>query len=143
MKVSVKLFLLNAFAESNITYCPFLVGEREEIVHYVDRVQSRCSTVEIRVHTVRNEMQEESLNQVNTYIDSLVVDLHGDPTIVKDRCISYMAACASKSDENVDKTFESAVLGCSLDDQKRVRRRLQGLMNYIDHAFEISSAEEE
>lgn len=97
--------------------------------------------MEICVRTVRNEMQEECLNQVNTFIDNLVIDLHDDPLIVKDRCTSYMAACGSKSEE-VDKNFENAVLGCSLDDQKRIRRRLQGLMNYIDYFHKLSSIDD-
>lgn len=83
-------------------------------------------------------MQEESLHQVNSYINNLVIDLPTDPYVVKDRCLSFMAACGSKSDENVDKSFEVAVLGCSLDDQKRVRRRLQGLLNYIDYSKKVS-----
>lgn len=87
-------------------------------------------------------MQEESLHQVNTFIDNLVIDLHGDPYIVKERCMSYMAACGSKSDDNVDKIFESAVLGCSLDDQKRIRRRLQGLLNYIEYSNKVCAADD-
>lgn len=87
-------------------------------------------------------MQEESLHQVNSYINNLVIDLHDDPFAVKERCLSFMAACGSKSDENVDKGFETAVLGCSLDDQKRVRRRLQGLLNYIEYSNKISNLNE-
>jgi BCL2-associated athanogene 2 len=33
-----------------------------------------------------------------------------------------------------DKNFETAILGCTLDDQKRVKKRLQGLLDYIDKA---------
>lgn len=87
-------------------------------------------------------MQEESLNQVNTFIDNLVVDLHNDPFIVRERCISYMAACGSRAEENIDKAFEVAVLGCSLDDQKRIRRRLQGLLNYIEYSHKVKTVDD-
>lgn len=117
-------------------------NDKEEIMHYTERVSSRCGTVEIHVRTVRNQMQEESLNQVNTFIDNLVVDLHNDPFVVRDRCISYMAACGSRPEENIDKGFEVAVLGCSLDDQKRVRRRLQGLLNYIEYSHKVKTVDD-
>lgn len=118
-------------------------ADKEEIIHYTERIASRCGTVEISVRTIRNEMQEESLNQVNTFIDNLVIDLNGDPFVVKERCLSYVAACgSSKLDENVDKSFETALLGCSLDDQKRIRRRLQGLLNYIEYSRKISSTDD-
>lgn len=120
----------------------YFSGEKDEIVHFTERVSARCGTVEICVRTVRNEMQEESLHQVNSFINNLVIELHDDPFAVKERCLSFMAACGSKSDENVDKSFELAVLGCSLDDQKRVRRRLQGLLNYIDYSNKISDVED-
>lgn len=43
-----------------------------------------------------------------------------------------MNACASHYIHGItDKNFESALLGCTSDDQKRVKKRLQGLLHYI------------
>lgn len=83
--------------------------------------------------THRDKMQEDALHQVNSLIDSLVMGLREDPDGAKARCISYMNACSSHFVQGVtDKKFESALLGCTLDDQKRVKKRLQGLLNYLD-----------
>ena len=94
---------------------------------------SRCHTVEVRVLTQRDQMQEEALFQVNHLIDGLVISLKGDAETAKAKCVSYMNACSSSTVQGItDKKFESALLGCTVDDQKKVKRRLQGLLNYFD-----------
>lgn len=94
---------------------------------------NRCLTVEVHVQTQRDKMQEEALHQVNSLIDSLVIGIKTDPDVSKARCISYMNACSSHVVQGVtDKNFESALLGCTLDDQKRVKKRLAGLLHYFD-----------
>lgn len=77
--------------------------------------------------------QEEALHQVNHLIDCLVMGLKSDPDGTKAKCITYMNACSSHYVHGVtDKNFECVLLGCTLDDQKRVKKRLQGLLNYFD-----------
>lgn len=78
-------------------------------------------------------MQEDALFQINHLIDGLVISLRTDPDGTKVRCQSYMNACSSHYIHGItDKNFESALLGCTVDDQKRVKKRLQGLLNYFD-----------
>lgn len=44
-----------------------------------------------------------------------------------------MNACSEHIVDGItDKNFETALLGCTLDDQKRIKKRLQGLLNYVD-----------
>jgi BCL2-associated athanogene 2 len=70
--------------------------------------------------------------QVNMYIDQLVMSVHEDSVAAHARCQTYMNACTSHADPRAtDKNFESAILGCTLDDQKRVKKRLQGLLDYF------------
>ncbi|CAH0550625.1 unnamed protein product [Brassicogethes aeneus] len=108
-------------------------NDREDINRYADRIMNRCLTVEVKVLTNRDQMQEEALHQVNHLIDGLVMGLKVDPVSAKLKCVSYMNACSSNVENGVtDKRFESALLGCTLDDQKRVKKRLQGLLNYFD-----------
>lgn len=108
-------------------------NDRDDVVRYADRITNRCLTVEVKVLTQRDHMQEEALHQVNHYIDGLVRTLRTDPENAKARCISFMNACSSSHVEGVtDKQFESALLGCTVDDQKRIKKRLQGLLNYFD-----------
>lgn len=115
-------------------------AEREEIFCYIHRVNSRLSTVELNVKTVRDKAQEESLHQVNVLIDSLITN--NDAVVSRQRCQSFLNACSASdmygecysqlSERMVDKNFESALLGCTLDDQKNIKKRLQALMNYLN-----------
>lgn len=65
--------------------------------------------------------------------------LKHDPSATRLRCSAFMNACSSHAVGHSDKMFETAILGCTLDDQKRVKKRLQGLLDYIDkvHTFEM------
>ncbi|XP_054278866.1 BAG family molecular chaperone regulator 2-like [Macrosteles quadrilineatus] len=115
-------------------------NDREDILRYCERVTGRCLTVEVLVHTNRDRIQEDALYQVNRLIDSLVISIKSDPTATRVKCLSYMAACTSTSYQAAsDKNFETAILGCTLDDQKRIRKRLQGLLDYMNQEPIIST----
>ncbi|XP_016931987.4 BAG family molecular chaperone regulator 2 isoform X1 [Drosophila suzukii] len=119
-------------------------AEREEIMLYIQRVSSRLGTVELNVRTVRDNSQEDSLSQINVLIDTMIK--MGDPVIARQRCQLYLNACCSSSMDPsghmdtlpeadvgpVDKKFESVLLGCTLDDQKNIKKRLQALMGYLN-----------
>ncbi|XP_020798239.1 BAG family molecular chaperone regulator 2 isoform X2 [Drosophila serrata] len=119
-------------------------GEREEIMLYIQRVNSRLGTVELNVRTVRDNSQEDSLSQINALIDTMIK--MGDPVIARQRCQLYLNACCSNSMDTsghmdtvpeadmgpIDKKFESVLLGCTLDDQKNIKKRLQALMGYLN-----------
>lgn len=105
---------------------------------YSQRISNRLSTVEISVKTVRDAAQEEALHQVNSLIDSLLTI--GDRALARQRCQTFLNACSVQDDQSsatdiepiVDKKFEAAVLGCTLDDQKNIKKRLQALMTYLN-----------
>ncbi|XP_037814340.1 BAG family molecular chaperone regulator 2 isoform X2 [Lucilia sericata] len=121
-------------------------SEREEISCYIQRVNSRLSTVELNVRTVRDQSQEDSLSQINVLIDMMIT--MGDPVLSRQRCQMYLNACCSARESGnlpscsesgidmdagpVDKKFESVLLGCTLDDQKNIKKRLQALMGYLN-----------
>lgn len=117
-----------------------LLDDTEDILRYCERVTSRCLTVEVTVHTNRDRIQEDALYQVNRLIDGLVISIKADPSATRTRCLSFMAACSSSSTHSLsDKNFETAILGCTLDDQKRIRKRLQGLLDYMNQEPIIST----
>ncbi|XP_040165020.1 BAG family molecular chaperone regulator 2 isoform X1 [Anopheles arabiensis] len=114
-------------------------NEREEIDCYVQRISSRLGTVELNVCTVRDQAQEDSLHHVNSLIDLIIAS--ADPVISRQKCQQYLNAC-STTDTSVytdvdphtvctDKKFESVLLGCTLDDQKTIKKRLQALLVYL------------
>lgn len=85
------------------------------------------------MQTHRDKMQEDSLHQVNHLIDGLVLSVQSEPENAKAKCVSFMNACSPHVVHGItDKKFECALLGCTLDDQKRVKKRLQGLLHYFD-----------
>ncbi|XP_073953976.1 BAG family molecular chaperone regulator 2-like isoform X2 [Choristoneura fumiferana] len=106
--------------------------DKDDISRYAERILARAMTVEVAVRTDRDPQQEEALHQVNMYIDQLVMSVQEDGCSAHARCQTYMNACTSAPDAAAsDKNFESAILGCTLDDQKRVKKRLQGLLDYF------------
>ncbi|XP_076672348.1 BAG family molecular chaperone regulator 2 [Andrena cerasifolii] len=111
--------------------------DRDDVLRYADRLSMRCLTVDVLVKVQRDHIQQEALHQVNGLIDSLIVSLREDPAATRQRCASFMNACTSQSIGHSDKNFETAILGCTLDDQKRIKKRLQGLLDYIDKKHTI------
>ncbi|KAK9296141.1 hypothetical protein QLX08_009770 [Tetragonisca angustula] len=111
--------------------------DKDDVLRYAERLSMRCLTVDVLVKIQRDQIQEEALHQVNGLIDSLVVGLRDDPVGTRLRCASFMNACSSQSVGNSDKNFETAILGCTMDDQKRIKKRLQGLLDYIDKMHTI------
>ncbi|KFB46794.1 hypothetical protein ZHAS_00014799 [Anopheles sinensis] len=114
-------------------------NERDEINCYVQRISNRLGTVELNVCTVRDQAQEDSLHHVNSLIDMIISS--ADPVISRQKCQQFLNAC-STTDTSVysdidpttvctDKKFESALLGCTLDDQKTIKKRLQALLVYL------------
>lgn len=107
----------------------------EEVNCYAQRINNRLATVEVSVRTVRDTDQEDALHQVNVLIDSLItVDDRGQ---ARHRCQMFLNACeidlgAMDAGQVVDKKFENAILGCSLDDQKVIKKRLRALMSYLN-----------
>lgn len=82
----------------------------------------------------------DPFHQVNQSIDSLVLGVREDPVCAHGRCQAFMAACSSQSHDAgsgagspalIDTHFESVILGCTVDDQKKVKKRLQGLLDYF------------
>ncbi|XP_052862172.1 BAG family molecular chaperone regulator 2 isoform X2 [Anopheles cruzii] len=114
-------------------------NERDEINCYVQRISNRLGTVELNVCTVRDPAQEDSLHLVNSLIDMIISN--SDSVVSRQKCQQFLNAC-STTDTSVyseidpatiytDKKFESALLGCTLDDQKTIKKRLQALLVYL------------
>lgn len=117
--------------------------DKEDISQFADRIINRCDTVNINVHTTRSDSQQNCLEEINTMIDKIVNVLRDDPDTAKFTCQSYIASCSSQENESGSKVFETAVLGCTLDDQKRIFKRLQGLLDYIIHTTYVIESDNE
>nr|XP_019556966.2 BAG family molecular chaperone regulator 2 isoform X2 [Aedes albopictus] len=113
-------------------------GEYEEINCYVQRISGRLATVELSVCTVRDRAQEDSLHMVNSFIDEIISN--SDAILSRLRCQQFLNACSTTDTTTYteldpsmcsDKKFENALLGCTLDDQKTIKKRLQALLDYL------------
>lgn len=112
-------------------------ADKDDVLRYADRLSMRCLTVDVLVKIQRDNVQQEALHQVNGLIDGLIISLRQDPSGTRQKCAAFMNACSSHAMGHSDKNFETAILGCTLDDQKRVKKRLQGLLDYIDKMHTI------
>lgn len=122
---------------NNEQVCSLDDPDKDDVLRYAERLSIRCLTVDILVKTQRDNVQQEALHQVNGLIDNLVIGLRQDPCSTRQKCAAFMNACSSQSVGHLDKNFETAILGCTLDDQKRIKKRLQGLLDYIDKMHTI------
>lgn len=113
-------------------------NEFEEVDCYVQRISIRLSTVELCVFTIRDRAQEDCLHRVNSMIDEIISK--SDPAVSRLRCQQFLNACSATDTSTYteldpamssDKTFENALLGCTRDDQKIIKKRLQALLDYL------------
>jgi len=109
-------------------------GEREEIQVNAQRLMERCVSVEVQVATPRNNLQQAALLQVNEYIEELVNRLRTDLSGSKVACRTFLNACLSDANGPIDQRFQSVIIDCAADDQKKIRKRLESLLRTIEHS---------
>ncbi|GFY74268.1 BAG family molecular chaperone regulator 2 [Trichonephila inaurata madagascariensis] len=106
-------------------------GEKEEIEITAQRLLNRTLTVEISVSIPRNEIQQKALNNVNKLYDDLLVIMKSDLRNAKAVLEEYINACRSDCRGSYNQKFQAAILECTADDQKKMRKQLESLLNSI------------
>ena len=112
--------------------------EREEVELEVGRLRGRVEEVRCHLQTRRTTTQLQSLEAVEAKICQLVrlVETDSDGTSSSKTCRGYLAACGgTEPGQTAGQTchkFEALVLGCAVEDQKMIRRRLSDLLNQIE-----------
>ncbi|XP_026982660.1 BAG family molecular chaperone regulator 2 [Sagmatias obliquidens] len=110
-------------------------GEREELNLTANRLMGRTLTVEVSVETIRNPQQQESLKHATRVIDEVVSKFLDDLGTAKSHLMSLYSACSSEVPAGpVDQKFQSIVIGCALEDQKKIKRRLETLLRNIENS---------
>lgn len=111
------------------------LGEREELNLTANRLMGRTLTVEVSVETIRNPQQQESLKHATRIIDEVVSKFLDDLGNAKSYLMSLYSACSSEVPPGpVDQKFQSIVIGCALEDQKKIKRRLETLLRNIENS---------
>ncbi|XP_053315179.1 BAG family molecular chaperone regulator 2 [Spea bombifrons] len=109
------------------------VGEREELTITAGRLMNRTLTVEVSLETIRNPLQASALQQATTIIDEISKNVVENLENGKKQLLSLYAACTSDVPPGpVDQKFQSIIIGCALEDQKKIKRRLETLIRNID-----------
>lgn len=95
----------------------------------------RTLTVEISVGTIRNPQQEEALKKATSIIDELVKKLLDDMDSSRQRLQALHAACVTEAAPvPIDQKFQAIVISCALEDQKKIKRRLETLLRNVENA---------
>ncbi|XP_009878145.1 PREDICTED: BAG family molecular chaperone regulator 2 [Charadrius vociferus] len=107
-------------------------GEREELNLTANRLMGRTLTVEVSVETIR---KQESLLHATKMIDEIVNKLLDDLEDAKIRLMSLYGACTSDVPAGpIDQKFQSVVIGCAIEDQKKIKRRLETLLRNLENS---------
>ncbi|CAM5131605.1 BAG family molecular chaperone regulator 2 [Chelonia mydas] len=110
-------------------------GEREELCLTASRLMGRTLTVEVSVETIRNPQQQESLLHATRMIDEVVNKLLDNLEDSKSRLMSLYCACTSEVPSGpIDQKFQSVVIGCAIEDQKKIKRRLETLLRNTENS---------
>jgi BCL2-associated athanogene 2 len=105
--------------------------DREEVEVVISRLSERLNSVNIDVQTPRSHLQLESLHQVNSAISTLIVNIQTDSMQASLMCRQYLSATGTEVSAAPDVRFEKHLLGCAVEDQKNVKKRLLGLLDHI------------
>ncbi|XP_076018093.1 BAG family molecular chaperone regulator 2 [Genypterus blacodes] len=110
-------------------------GEKEELSLTADRLMGRTISVEISVGTNRNSQQEDALNKATLIIDEMVKKLLEDMVRGRERLLALHAACVTEAPPvPIDQKFQAIVISCALEDQKKIKRRLETLIRNVENA---------
>uniref|UniRef100_A0A8C5PKL5 BAG cochaperone 2 n=1 Tax=Leptobrachium leishanense TaxID=445787 RepID=A0A8C5PKL5_9ANUR len=110
-------------------------GEREELTITADRLMKRTLTVEVSLETIRSPQQASALQQATVVIDEIAKKVLDNLETAKQLLMTLYGACTSDTPQGpVDQKFQSMIIGCAIEDQKKLKRRLEMLIRNIDHS---------
>ncbi|CAL8366755.1 unnamed protein product [Gadus morhua 'NCC'] len=110
-------------------------GEREELSLTSNRLLGRTLCVEVSVGVIRNSEQDDALRQATSMIDEIVKKLLEDTGSNRQRLMALHAACVTEAPPvAIDQKFQAIVISCALEDQKKIKRRLETLIRNVFNA---------
>ncbi|MBN3270997.1 BAG2 regulator, partial [Polyodon spathula] len=110
-------------------------GEREELSLTASRLLGRTLTVEVSVETIRNPQQQDALSKATSIVDEIAGEILDDLEGGRKRLLSLLAACVTEAPPvPIDQKFQSLVISCALEDQKKIKRRLETLIRNVDNS---------
>lgn len=118
------------------TFLPLIV---EEIEAMTERLICRCLTVDIGIITPRTEEQETALNKVNKLMHEIEHQFNLDIQKTLHRVKAYLNACLSEPvGAHIDHRFQGMIIECNIDDQKKIRKRLECLVEQYSSSEDLN-----
>ncbi|KAF7629923.1 hypothetical protein Mgra_00009054 [Meloidogyne graminicola] len=114
------------------------VGDRDELVLNVDRIITRCSSVDVFVNTPRDKHQNQALKHVNEII-YVALNQTNDTVKTKTKIQGFLNACRAEESGHIDDKFQSLIIACTADDQKNheIRRRLEKIIVQLEQTQQL------
>lgn len=113
--------------------------EVEEIEAMTERLICRCLTVDIGIITPRTEEQETALNKVNKLMHEIEHQFNLDIQKTLHRAKAYLNACLSEPvGAHIDHRFQGMIIECNIDDQKKIRKRLECLVEQYSSSEDLN-----
>nr|XP_033795091.1 BAG family molecular chaperone regulator 2 isoform X1 [Geotrypetes seraphini] len=110
-------------------------GEREELTITADRLLGRTLTVEVSIEIIRSPQQQKAFKQATQIIDEVSNKVLDDLENGRKHLISLHGACTSEVPAGpIDQKFQSIIIGCAIEDQKKIKRRLETLIRNISNS---------
>lgn len=95
----------------------------------------RTLTVTVSVDTIRNPQQEDALKTATAIIDQIASQVLDNMESARKKLQALLAACLTEAPlVPIDQKFQSIVISCALQDQKKIKRRLETLIRNMDNA---------
>ncbi|OQR79979.1 BAG family molecular chaperone regulator 2-like [Tropilaelaps mercedesae] len=107
--------------------------EQEELLLIRSRLLKRATTVDVSLLTPRTDDQAEALRRVTDDVDKLFVKFHDEGT--RSLCESYLNACLSDATGPIDHKFQSKIIECTADDQKKIRKKLESILSQFARRY--------
>ncbi|KAL3118823.1 hypothetical protein niasHT_008170 [Heterodera trifolii] len=110
----------------------FSQAERDGMVLNMQRILARCNTVNISIETPRDQHQSKALEQVNKMIQSVLDHTNGNIAESKQKIATFLNACHPDEVGRIDEKFQSVIIECTADDQKKIRRKLAQIVEQMN-----------
>lgn len=87
------------------------------------------------METIRNPQQQDALSKATSIVDEIAGEILDDLEGGRKRLLSLLAACVTEAPPvPIDQKFQSIVISCALEDQKKIKRRIETLIRNVDNS---------
>ncbi|KAL1242963.1 BAG family molecular chaperone regulator [Trichinella spiralis] len=116
--------------------------EKENIIEMLSTVQMNKDLLKLNqgekddIEATANRLiNPKALEIVNEKIEDLLKKMQEDINMSRQTCQTYLNACNPDSPNGpIDQKFQANLIECTADDQKKIRRRLEQLLNLIERS---------